>query len=765
MKRLLVLLALLCAVPSAWAVRVPDPALLDRVGGIVEGQIAAGRLPGAVLLIGGEDGVYYRHAFGAREFAPERQAMTDDTIFDLASLTKVVATTTAVMQLVEQGRLDLDAPAARYWPEFAANGKADITVRQLLTHYSGLAADLDLRRPWSGIDEVRRRIIEARPTDAPGSHYRYSDINFEVLGELVERVSGQPLDAYCREHIFAPLGMRDTGFRPAWSTRIAPTGPSRAGTVNDPTAWRMGGVAGHAGLFATADDLARFARMLLAGGELDGVRILRPASVEAMSQPQSPAGQARLRGLGWDIAAPFAADRALLPPVGAYGHTGFTGTSLWIDPVAKLYVILLSNRVYPDGRGDVKPLRDMVAAALGDALGPLAPADIAAARPALARYTTPPAVQTGLDVLAGEAFAPLRGLRVGLITNQTGRDGLGRRNIDLLRAASGVNLVALFSPEHGLDGDRDERIASGAEPTTGLPVYSLYGDTRRPTEAMLAGIDALVFDIQDVGTRFYTYPTTLAYAMEAAARRHIPIYVLDRPDPIDAAMVQGPMLDPGRTGFTAFYPVPVRYGMTIGELARFYNAEAGIGADLHVVAMRGYARGDWYDATGLAWRAPSPNLRSLAEATLYPGVGLLEGANVSVGRGTATPFELLGAPWIDAHVLADYLAARKLSGVRFSPVEFTPVASRYQGQACHGVRIEVTDRAALDSPALGVELAAALQRLYPDRFELDRTLGSIGSAAVLQSIRAGDDPRAIAAAWQPGLQAFEQRRQRYLLYP
>lgn len=762
MKRLFACLALACALPGALAEGIRDTASLRRIDAIVRDEIAAGRLPGAVVLIGDRERVLYRRAFGARQVRPEPLPMTEDTIFDLASLTKPVATATAIMQLAEAGKVDLDQPAARYWPDFAPHGKAAITLRHLLTHYSGLRADLDLGRKWSGRDTARRLIVQERAEAPPGSRYLYSDINFEVLGEIVERVSGQPLDAYCREHIFTPLEMRDTAFTPPPSARIAPTEGGRKGAVHDPTAYRMGGVAGHAGLFSTADDLARFARMLLNGGE----PVLRTPSLESMSAPRSPAGQPRLRGLGWDLAAPFSANREALPPLGAYGHTGFTGTSLWIDPVTGLYVILLTNRVHPDGKGDVSPLRERLAAAVSDAVGPLAETDIVAARPAFAPYLTAPgAVQTGLDVLTAEGFARLRGLRVGLITNHTGRDANGRRAVELLATAPKVKLAALFSPEHGFNGDREGKISSGAEPTTGLPLFSLYGESKRPSDAMLRDLDALVFDIQDAGARFYTYITTLAYAMEAAAKRGIPIYVLDRPNPITASAVQGPMLDAGRTSFTAYHPMPVRHGMTVGEIARFFNTEAAIGARLHVVPMRGYQRGAWYDATALPWIAPSPNLRTLHEAALYPGVGMLEGANISVGRGTDTPFELVGAPWIDAAELSRHLAARAVPGVQFSPAEFTPAADRFRGQPCQGVRIAVADRDKLDSPALGVEIAAALQHLYPKHFRLDQTLGSIGSSAVLDEIRAGDDPKAIVTAWQAGLDEFRARRARYLLYP
>jgi len=756
---------MLCLATAALAARVPDPAVLERIEAVVGEEIAAGRLPGAVVLIGGPDRIHYRRAFGWRQLLPERLPMTEDTVFDLASITKPVATATAVMQLAERGRLDLDAPVARYWPEFGTNGKAAITLRQLLTHYSGLRAELNLKDVWSGREEARRRILAERPFAPPGSRYRYSDVNFLVLGEVVERVSGEALQRYCQQHLFTPLGMRDTSFQPKDKARIAPTGIGLPGTVHDPTARRMSGVAGHAGLFSTADDLARFARMLLAGGRLDGVRILQPASVEAMTLPQSPQGQTRLRGLGWDLAAPFASDREALAPLGAYGHTGYTGTALWIDPVSGLYAIVLTHRVYPDGRGDVQPLRARLAAVLGEALGPLSQAEVLHMRPALAAFVArQPKVRTGLDVLAADGFAALKGLRVGLITNHTGLDARGRRNLELLAAAPEVRLTALFSPEHGLEGDLDEKVASGSEPGTGLIVHSLYGDTRRPTEAMLEGLDALVFDIQDAGARFYTYATTMAYAMEAAARRGIPIHVLDRPNPIGATRVEGPMLDAGRTSFTGYWPMPVRHGMTLGELARLFNEEAGIRADLRVVPMQGYARGDWFDATGLAWVPPSPNLRTLTQAALYPGVALIEGANVSVGRGTDHPFELVGAPWIDAQALTARLQTRAIPGVRFSPAEFTPTENRYRGQRCLGVRIELTDREALDSPALGVELATALHRLYPEHFRLDLTLGSIGSAAVLAAIRAGEDPRAIAAAWAADLDAFRALRDRYLLY-
>lgn len=775
MKRVITILLLFTTL-GAGAEDQPSLSSLAPIAELANMEIQTGHLPGAVVLVGNRTKILYREAYGRRALQPDPLPMTINTRFDLASLTKVVATSTAIMQLVERRKLRLDDPVARYWPQFAKNGKAGITIRQLLTHYSGLRADLDSN--WSGYRAATGNIVAEKPVSPPGRDYLYSDINFEILGMLVKRVSGTPLDIYCARHIFRPLGMKNTGFKPSSGQQhtIAPTeymdGRLRWGEVHDPTAYRMGGVAGHAGLFSTADDLAIFARMMLGGGRWHGTRILSRRSVEEMTIPQSPPSNAKLRGLGWELGAPFAPNREQLPAVGSFGHYGYTGTLLWIDPVSKTFLIVLSNRVHPYGKGDANPLRRGVLMIVSDAMAPESTDRILAARPALSPYfklaTAHPEihpaakVSTGLDVLEAEGFAPLKNLRVGVITNQTGVDAKGRHIADMLYRAPDVKLTAIFSPEHGISGNLDEKVASNTEALTGLPVYSLYGDVRRPTAEMLKGLDALVFDIQDAGVRFYTYATTMAYAMEAAAHHNIDFYVLDRPDPIGADTVQGPMLDADMTSFTAYFPLPVRHGMTIGELAGLFNA--GIGAKLHVIKMRGYQRQDWYDDTGLKWVAPSPNLRTLTEATLYPGTGLLEGANLSVGRGTDTPFELLGAPWIDGKALADYLNRRKIAGVFFMPVDFTPDTNHNKNQPCHGVRVLLIDRHTLDSPLLGLEIASALYRLYPAEFHLQAILGMVGSRTVLQAIAEGQDPKIISSQWQDATQAFTALRKGYLLY-
>jgi uncharacterized protein YbbC (DUF1343 family) len=370
----------------------------------------------------------------------------------------------------------------------------------------------------------------------------------------------------------------------------------------------------------------------------------------------------------------------------------------------------------------------------------------------------------GVDVLAARKFAPLSGKRLGLVTNHTGLDSAGRRTIDLLARAPEVKLRAIFSPEHGLSGKADEKVVSGRDASTKLPVYSLYGATLRPKPEMLNGLDTLVFDIQDAGARFYTYITTLGYVMEAAAQKGMEFMVLDRPNPITASRVEGPIMDPDLKSFTGYFPLPVRHGMTIGELARMFKGENKMGAKLSVIPMQGYRREMWFNESGLAWVNPSPNLRSLTQAILYPGVALSEASNVSVGRGTQTPFEVFGAPWVRSGELIAYFKRRPIPGVEFEPAAFTPDASVFKGQPCHGIRIVLKDRGSLNSVGLGLEILCALQRLYPGIFQLDQALHLIGSRRVLQAIKEGLDPEAIAASWQPQLDEFRRMRARYLLY-
>jgi uncharacterized protein YbbC (DUF1343 family)/CubicO group peptidase (beta-lactamase class C family) len=756
------------------------------VDAIVEKAVAEGNIPGAVLLVGHNGKVVHRRAFGERSLEPLREPMTVDTVFDLASLTKCIATATSIMKLVEQGRIRLGDSVATYLPDFAQNGKKDITIRDLLTHYSGMPPDLDLKSAWSGREMAYEMAMSEKPINPPGSQFVYSDINFETLGFLVEKITGQTLNEFASANIFVPLGMKHTRFLPPreWDPRIAPTqydeqGQMLRGVVHDPTARRMGGVAGHAGLFSTADDMALFAEDLLSG-----FTVLSQSAVDKMTSSQQPPNATALRGLGWDIDSPFSTNRGELLPVGSFGHTGFTGTSLWIDPVTDTYIILLTNAVHPRGGKSTVSLRSKVATAVVEAL------DLTVSeqdKMRLARITgyneLMPAshrivarngeVKTGIDVLEAHSFRELHAninhpVKVGLVTNQTGVNARGERTVDVLAHAAGIKLAAIFSPEHGIAGLLDTTATSNSEdPATGVPIYSVYGDTdakRRPSSSALDGLDVLVFDIQDIGTRFYTYETTLGYFLEAAAKANKEIVVLDRPNPIGGAFVQGPVADAGRESFVSYWQTPVRHGMTVGELARMFNAERAIHANLAVVPMQGWVRGDWFDSTGELWVNPSPNMRNLTEAALYPGIGMIEQSNISVGRGTDTPFELVGAPWIHAVELAKYLNARDIAGVRFIPVEFTPGSSVYAEQRCGGVQIVVSDRNLLDAPELGIEFASALESLYPQSYKVAAVDTLMASNASLEAIVAGDDPRHVAEQWRDGLAKFELLRAKYLLY-
>jgi uncharacterized protein YbbC (DUF1343 family)/CubicO group peptidase (beta-lactamase class C family) len=758
-----------------------DAVRLAEIDGLVEAAIKAKQLPGAVVLVGHDDAIVYRKAFGNRSLEPSVEPMTVDTIFDMASLTKVVATTTSVMMLIEEGRIRLADRVSAYVPGFGRYGKTEITIRHLLTHTSGLRPDLDLGDPWTGYDTAIARAVEEVPTAPPGERFVYSDINFFLLGDIVGRVSGLPLDRFSAERVFQPLGMRDTMFKPPASLkpRIAPTereSPNAAvlrGVVHDPTARRMGGVAGHAGLFSTAADMSIFCRMLLGDGRVGRTRILGPLTVTRMTSPATPPGMASVRGLGWDVDSAYSSNRGDLLPIGSFGHTGFTGTSLWIDPLTRTYIVFLSNRVHPDGRGDVTPLRAKIATVVASAIRPTPvqelrrarwnPGDFGAAGVAPATRE-PEQVMTGIDVLQAEGFARLRGRRVGLVTNHTGRSRAGASTIDLIKDAKGVELVALFSPEHGIRGIVDEAVPSSRDDRTGLPIYSLYGKTLRPTPEMLAGIDTMVIDLQDIGARFYTYMTTMAYVMEEAAKRKIAVVVLDRPNPIDGFQVEGPTVPKEALGFTSYFPMPIRHGMTLGELAMLFNAENKIGADLTVVAMTGWRRAEWFDETGFPWTNPSPNMRNLNEATLYPGIGAIEGTNLSVGRGTDTPFEHIGAPWINEAQLAKELRARRLPGVRFYPVSFTPASSKYAGELCQGVFMIVTDREALRPVRLGLEIAAALARLYPRDFKIEAAERLFGSHQALTRVQAGEDAGTVAASWAGDEARWRLLRAKYLLY-
>lgn len=728
-----------------------------EIDAAVADAIASQSLPGAVIVAGRHDRVLFRRAYGFRQVEPDRSTMTLDTIFDLASLTKPIATATSIMVLAERGLVGLDDPLIKYVAECDSRGKSAITLRHLLLHVSGLPADIAKDDFARGRDEAIRHICSIGLRAPPGVTSMYSDLGFMLLEEVVRRVTKRELPDFAHDEIFAPLGMSDTEFVPsdalkqraAWTECV--DGGWRVGVVHDPRAYLLGGVAGHAGLFSTGDDLALYARAILGGGQVGGKRILSPQTVASMIAPYDVPGG--IRALGWAVENSWRGE-GLSPR--AIGHFGFTGTALWIDPEKDLFSVVLTNRVHPDGKGDAKPLvarvNTLLARAIGPAVGRVDPCADSAGE-----------VLTGIDVLRAERFERLRGKRIGLITNASGRARDGTSTADLLLHADGVQLVALFSPEHGLGANRQGNIEDERDSQTGLPIYSLYGDALAPRADSLADIDTLVFDVQDAGTRFFTYASTMVRAMQAARDHGLSFLVLDRPNPIDGIDVAGPVLVPTRS-FVNYHSLPIRHGMTLGELAYLLNADDHLGVALSVVPMRGWRRSAYWDDTGLAWVSPSPNLRSVGEALLYPALGLLEATNVSVGRGTDAPFERLGAPWINGGALARALAADAIEGASIGAEVFTPTTDRYAHQVCHGIHLTVRDRSQFEPVRAGLAIARELRRLYPREWEFAKLDRLLVHREAMRAIDGALPLGEITETYRAELAAFAAKREKYLLY-
>ena len=518
-------------------------------------------------------------------------------------------------------------------------------------------------------------------------------------------------------------------------------------------------------------DLFRYAQMMLQGGQLDGHRVLAPATVRLMTDAY-PSGP-YWRGLGWDKQSRYSTNRSELYSAQAFGHGGFTGTVLWVDPALDLIVIVLSNRVHPRGEGNVNQLAGHISNVIVSAIEQPTPRHAGItdrpARLGLPRLNRSEPTMTecelGIDVLQRESFRPLAGQRIGLITNHTGRNRDGVPTSLLLHQASNVDLVCLFSPEHGIAGALDQsKIDDTRDPATGLPVYSLYGEHRAPHPQQLEPLDALVFDIQDIGTRFYTYASTMANAMRAAAQHDKRFVILDRPNPIGGQVVDGPVLDPGRQSFVGFHTIPVRHGMTMGELAKMFKAETNLDLKLDVIPLSNWSRRHLWDETGLSWINPSPNMRSLHQALLYPGIGLLETTNLCVGRGTDTPFELVAAPWINGRQLASRLTAMGQGGVHFVPIECTPESSKFAGESCQGVRLVIYDRRKVQPLQLGFAIACALRDLYGERWQIDRMDRLLCDERVLAMLKSGATADEIWRAYQAELVDFELRRAAFLMY-
>ncbi len=730
----------------------------------IDSAIAAGDLPGAVVGFWHNGEWLVRDVYGNRAMDKDPEAMTLDTVFDMASITKPVSTATSIAILAERGKVDLEAPVKTYVPEFTGDGRDAVLVKHLLRHTAGLIPDNAIQDYQSGIENAWKNLYAVKIQSTPGTKFVYSDVCFQLLGKIVENASGQPLNEFAKANIFQPLGMKDSGYLPSETLRprIAPTEPRDGvmlrGVVHDPRSALMGGVAGHAGLFSTLDDIARYSQMMLGRGTFEGAQVMKPETVLKLTAPHKVDSRGDFgvmsRTNGFDHHTSFSYNSGDVLSTAAFGHGGFTGTVLWIDPAQNCFFVFLSNRLHPDGKGNVNRLAGKVAKTIVERCLPALPA-----RDPLAP------VMHGVDVLRESQYQCLKGKRVGLVSNHTGRTTDGVSTAQLLRRAEGVQLVALFSPEHGFEGLLDEAgIGDSTANELKLPIYSLYGKTRRPTAEQLANIDCLVYDIQDIGCRFYTYISTMKESMLAAAEHGKQLIVLDRPNPIGGLVVAGPMVDPGRESFVACHNLPVQHGMTVGELALLFRKELDLKLDLQIVPVRHWEREQTLDLTGQEWLDPSPNMRSLLAARLYPGVGLLETSNISVGRGTDRPFEWIGAPWIDGRQLAAWLNEQNIPGLRCVPRTVIPSTSKYEKEACHGVQFLVTDVSQIEPLVLGLNLAAGLRKLYPDQWKAATANTLLVNAKMRDAIVAGASVKELQEMYAADLEAFKQRRAAVLLY-
>ncbi len=778
-----------------------DARLNSTLDSIVTVGLAEGAAPGASLAVGRHGRIVHMRAYGRIAGAADAPAVTDSTRYDMASLTKVIASTTAAMILEERGLLDIDRPVRDYLPEIAAPEKATITVRHLLAHNGGFRSGAPLWREFRGARAFLNAMNERPLAYTPGDSTIYSDWDLIMTGVIVERLAGKPLDVFLQENVWGPLGMRDTGFNPL---ALAPmpadsdcTSALRAdhpllpriavteidtvyrrrmihGLVHDENACALGGVAGHAGLFSSARDLATFAQMMLNGGEYNGVRILQPTTIARWTARQGKSS----RALGWDTPSRSSSAGRYFSPR-SFGHTGFTGTSIWMDPERGVFVALLTNRVHPTrANSRHEPLRRAVADEVQKAIVD-AP---------LREWNPPPpprtraAVTVGADRLLTEFAHLVNFKRVAVVANHSARLANGTHLVDALHAMPNVKLHALFGMEYNIRSN-DYSLARDGEhaidPETGVAKYNLYGEQHKPTAEMLQGVKTIVFDIQEVGARFYEHINILGFVMEAAAEQGIDVVVLDRPNPITGVKQDGFVTDDEFLyRFGSYARVPVIHGLTLAELARFYNGErelrGGSQAKLHVVPMTGWGRSMWFDQTGLPWRKPSPNLLTLQSLLAYTGTCLFEALNVSEGRGTDYPFEYIGAPWLDNAKAIELLAQVGLSGVTFDTVSFVPEQKSYHGrppelagELVRGIAIRITDRNVFEPYKAGVALVWAIHKLHPEKLVWnDSVLERLAATRRLKTmIVAGRTPAEIFASWQDELAHFTTRSARYRIYP
>jgi len=708
------------------------------------------KAPGATAFVGRAGGEkFLTAAEGMRQTTPVSEAATEDTLYDLASLTKQISTTTSVMLLHEDGKLNLDQKVSEFLP---IPGLERYTLRQCITHTAGLAPF----KPWQdeihSPEDIVQRIAALPPSSPAGTQRVYSDLGFILLAQVVGQAAREPIDAFVARRVFKPLGMRRTLFNPPpelrkdcaatencpWRKRVL------KGEVHDERAFAMGGVAGHAGLFSTAPDLGLFCDALLSG------KILKSATLDdmlKMGQVPFYLGQ----GIGWWLDPWTSGSNGYLPSRRAFGHTGFTGTSMWLDRDTGIYAVLLSNTVHPrrEPRDNTSLRRTFYDGVM------------------FAHYPKSTNAHNGIDYLPRVDYKPVLGKKMAILTNQAATDMLGRPDLEAFGLEPGVTFKTIYTPEHGLRGQAEAGKSVASEKTGAVPTISLYGKQKRPTKDEFKGVQLFVVDLPDVGSRYYTYMATMKECMAACAESGVPVLVLDRPNPLGGTVLEGPVAKVFESAVCSA-PIPARHGMTLGEIAAFFQQTVFEKSKLklEIQNVENWRRELTHPACTLPWTPPSPNLPTFETALAYAGTCLFEGINLNEGRGTETPFLLFGAPWMDNKAVSAAIDPALAAG--FTPTTRVyipkPIPGKaenpeYKGSVCKGIRLEVTDSDAARPFSLAVGLLAELVKRHRGQLQWKPNFDVLaGGPWLREQLVAGRSAAEIIAATAAELAAFDAAR-------